>query len=358
VRDRAVLAGLTSAAWQSSFRTGLLSKLEPLLERTACSGAARIRTSMSQNNSAIVYVGLDVAKSCLQLDWPNQTKPFANDAKGHARILKLLRTCPQVQVICEASGGYERAVVRALQNAGVAISVVEAGRVRHFARARGQRAKTDPIDASVLSAYGRAIAPAPTPAPSELQVELVAATTRRLQLMHSFIAETNRSYHYTDKLSVRQSRQMLRLLEKQIEQCETAMTELIAADQKLKTKAQRLDAIPGVGPVTAATVLAQLPELGAISDEAAAALVGVAPYNRDSGDQQGQRHIAGGRADLRRAFYMAALSAIRCDKILKSFYLRLRQAGKKPKVAIVACMRKLVILMNRLLKNPQFELAT
>ena len=146
-------------------------------------------------------------------------------------------------------------------------------------------------------------------------------------------------------------------MEKQIEACDTAITELIAADQVLQAKADRLDAIPGVGTVTAATVLAELPELGRLSDEAASALVGVAPYNRDSGAVRGARHIAGGRAAVRCALYMAALSAVRYDAILKAFYLRLRAAGKKPKVALVACMRKLVVLMNRLLKNPHFQLA-
>jgi transposase len=357
VRERAVLAGPLSAAWQSSFRALLLSKLEPLLERSACSGAARIRTSMSQNNSSIVYVGLDVAKSSLQLDLPNQSQPLPNDPKGHARVLKLLRAFPHVQVICEASGGYERGIVHTLHSAGVLLSVVEAGRVRHFARAKGQRAKTDPIDASVLSAYGRAVAPAPTSAPTELQSRLAALSGRRLQLMQTLIAEGNRAEHYTDRLSVRQNRQLRRLLEKQIEECETAIAKLISSDKELESRAARLDAIPGVGAITAATVLAEVPELGRISNEAAAALVGVAPYNRDSGDQRGQRHIAGGRAVVRCALYMSALSAIRYDRILKTFYMRLRQAGKKPKVAVVACMRKLVVLMNRLLKNPQFQLA-
>ena len=157
---------------------------------------------------------------------------------------------------------------------------------------------------------------------------------------------------------MRQARQLFRLLEKQIEECDRAITELIAADEQLQAQAERLDAIPGVGAVTAATVLAQLPELGRLSDEAAAALVGVAPCNHDSGNKTGVRHIAGGRAGVRCAIYMAALTAVRHAAILKAFYLRLRAAGKKPKVALVACRRKLVILMNRLLKNPEFQLAS
>jgi transposase len=151
---------------------------------------------------------------------------------------------------------------------------------------------------------------------------------------------------------------LCRLLEKQIAACDAAIAQHIAADEKLHAHAQRLDAIPGVGAVTAATVLAEMPELGTLSDAAAAALVGVAPYNRDSGEQGGPRHIAGGRKALRCALYMATLSAVQFDPILKAFYTRLRLAGKKSKVALVAAMRKLVILMNRLLKNPHFQLAS
>jgi transposase len=312
---------------------------------------------MSQNNSPILYVGLDVAKASLQLDLAGQSHSLANDAKGQARLLKLLRDHPTAQLVCEATGGYEQPVVRALHAAAVPVSVVEAGRVRHFARAKGQRAKTDPIDAGVLSEYGRAFQPAPTAAPTAQQTRLAELSTRRLQLIQTRLAETNRAEHYLDKLCVRQSRQLLRTLEKQIEACDTALTELIAADERLQAKANRLDAIPGVGAVTAATVLAELPELGRIRDEAAAALAGVAPYNRDSGAVTGVRHIAGGRTAVRCALYMATLSAVRYDAILKAFYLKLRAAGKPPKVALVACMRKLVVLMNRLLKNPNFQLA-
>lgn len=313
---------------------------------------------MSQNNTPILYVGVDVAKSSLQLDLSGQSHSLTNDAKGHAQILKLLRRHPTAQVICEATGGYEQPLVRFLHAAQTPVSIVEAGRVRHFAKAKGLRAKTDPIDASLLSQYGRTFTPTPTAAPTATQARLSQLSNRRLQLLDTLIAETNRAAHYTDKLLLQQSRQLLGLLEKQVAACNLAIAQLIAADENLKTRAQRLDAIPGVGAITAATVLAQIPELGQISNQAAAALVGVAPYNRDSGDQTPTRHIAGGRKTVRCALYMAALSAVQFDTILKAFYQRLRLKGKKPKVALVACMRKLVVLMNRLLKNPNFILAT
>lgn len=313
---------------------------------------------MSPNNLPILYVGLDVAKSSLQLDLAGKSHLLTNDAKGHARLLKLLGQHPGAHVVCEASGGYEQPVLRVLHPAHQPLSLIEAGRVRHFAKAKGLRAKTDSLDASVLSLYGRTFQPAATPAPSAIQARLSELSHRRLQLLDTRIAETNRAAHYTDKLLLRQTRQLQQILEKQIAACDAEIAQLIAADPHLKSRAERLDAIPGVGSVTAASVLAQMPELGKISNAAASALAGVAPFNRDSGAHNGQRHIAGGRKALRCALYMAALSAVQFDPILKAFYLRLRTAGKKPKVALVAAMRKLVILMNRLLKNPQFQLAT
>jgi len=312
---------------------------------------------MSQNLPSILYLGLDVAKLTLQLDLAGQPHVLANDAKGHARLLKLLRGHPTAHLVCEATGGYEQPVVRVLHAAQIPVSIVEAGRVRHFAKAKGQRAKTDPIDAAILSEYGRTLQPAATAAPTAQQARLAELSTRRLQLLTTLTSESNRADHYTDKLAVRQARQLRHLLEKQIAACDRALAEIIAADATLKTKAERLETIPGVGTVVATTVLAELPELGQLSDAAIAALVGVAPYNRDSGKQTGGRQIAGGRGAARRVLYMAVLSAVRYDAILKAFYTRLRTNGKKPKVALVACIRKLVILMNRLLKNPEFQLA-
>lgn len=305
----------------------------------------------------ILYVGLDVAKLSLELHLKSRFHTLANDAKGHAQLLKLLRAHPLAHVICEATGGYEQPVVRVLQAAGIAVSVLEASRVRYFARAQGLRAKTDPIDAAVLSDYGRAVQPAAAQPPSPQQQALASLVQRRRQLIHLVAIERNHTEHYTDRFRVRQAGQLIRLLEKQIQQCDQAMAELIAQDSQLTHKAQRLKAIPGVGPVVALTVLAEMPELGKLTDQTAAALAGVAPYNRESGQQQKVRRIAGGRRSVRTALYMATLSAVRHDRILKEFYTRLRTAGKKPLVAITACMRKLIILMNRLLKNDLFQLA-
>jgi transposase len=312
---------------------------------------------MSQNNPPILHVGLDVAKLSLQLHLAGRFHSLANDAKGHAQLLKHLRGQPHAQVVCEATGGYEQAVVRALHTAGVPVSIVEAGRVRYFARAQGQRAKTDPIDAAILSAYGATFQPTATAPASPQQQQLADLSQRRRQLIQLLGTERNHAEHYTDAFRLRQSRQLAKALEKQITQCDEAITERIAQDPELARKAERLKAIPGVGPVVAATMLAEMPELGKLTTQTAAALAGVAPYNRDSGGQSGGRRINGGRGAVRCALYMATLSAVRYDRILKEFYLRLRAAGKKPLVAMTACMRKLVILMNRLLKNNDFQLA-
>ena len=312
---------------------------------------------MSQNNTAIVHVGLDVAKLSLQLHLAGRFHSLANDRKGHAQLLKLLRGHAGAHVVCEATGGYEQPVVRVLQAADIPVSILEAGRVRHFARAQGQRAKTDPIDAAVLTHYGVTFQPPPTPAVSAQQQRLADVSQRRRQLIHTRTMESNRAEHYTDPLCVRQHRQLQKTLEKQIEQCDQAITTLIAEDAGLAQKAKRLETIAGVGPVVAATVLAEMPELGKLNPQTAAALAGVAPYNHDSGALQGGRHISGGRRPVRCALYMATLSAVRHDRILKEFYTRLRTAGKKPLVALTACMRKLVVLMNRLLKNDKFQLA-
>lgn len=313
---------------------------------------------MSQNNTAILYAGLDVAKLTLELDVAGRIHSLANTPKGHAQLCKHLRAQPSVHVICEASGGYEQRVVQFLQASNLPVSLVEAARVRYFARAQGRRAKTDSIDATVLSAYGSSFQPAATPAPSPHQQRLADLTQRRLQLIQARNAERNHTEHYTDPLCVRQARLLLKTLDRQIAQCDETLAELVAADPALACKIGRLKAIPGVGPVVAITVLADMPELGQLNAQTAAALAGVAPYNRDSGGLKGVRYISGGRRTVRCALYMAALSAVRHDRILKDFYQRLRAAGKPAKVALTAVMRKLIILMNRLLKYPNFSLAT
>lgn len=320
--------------------------------------------SMSQNNNiTTLYAGIDIAKATLQLSLGGVAQNLGNDPKGHACILKRLSAAEaaqpgsQIHVILEATGGYEAALVKALHAAGRTLSVIQPSRVRHFANAKCKHAKSDPIDAEVLAAFGEAIQPPATPPQSAAQMHLAELVGRRAQLVETRTAELNRAAHYTDKVLRRQSRGLLALLERQIAQCDRAIAAQIAVDQTMTTRAARVQQVPGIGPVVAAVLQAQMPELGTLSDGEAAALAGLAPYNRDSGPWKGTRRIRGGRASVRCALYMAALSAVRHDPILREFYTRLCKAGKKPLVALTAAMRKLVVLLNRMLQKPNFILA-
>lgn len=318
---------------------------------------------MSQTKITILYAGIDVAKATLQVSLNGAAYSLANEAAGHARLLKLCgaaeKTQPdcRVHAIIEASGGYETALCRALHGAGRPLSLIPGARARHFASAKNEHAKTDPIDAEVLVAFGEAIKPAPTPPPSSAQIHLAELVARRAQLVETRTAELNRADHYTDKLLLRQSRALLALLDRQIAQCERASAAQIEADPAMKTRAARVQQVAGIGPIVAAVLQAQMPELGSLREGEAAALAGLAPYNRDSGPGKGARHVRGGRPAVRCALYMAALSAVRHDRILREFYTRLRAAGKKPLVALTAAMRKLIVLLNRMLRNPNFQLA-
>jgi transposase len=320
--------------------------------------------SMSQNNNNLTfYAGIDIAKATLELNVGGTSSSLTNEAKGHARILKLLAAAEaarpgyKIHVIVEATGGYEAALVEALHHAGRRVSVIQPSRVRHFANAKNKRAKSDPIDAAILAAFGEAIQPPPTPPPSAAQTHLVKLVGRRAQLLDTRTAELNRSAHYNDKLLRTQSRQLLALLTRQIAQCDRAIAAQLAADEAMKARAERVQQVPGIGPVVAAVLQAHLPELGSLKEGEAAALAGLAPYDRDSGPRKGPRRICGGRAPVRCALYMAALSAVRHDAILRDFYARLCAAGKKPLVALTAAMRKLVELLNHMLSKPTFKLA-
>jgi len=305
-----------------------------------------------------VYAGLDIAKASLQLHLQSQSYDLPNTTEGHAQLHKRLGTVPGVHVICEATGGYERAVVAVLHAALVPVSVINPARVRQFARASGELAKTDPIDAAVLTAFGQAFTPQATAPRPATEIKMAALVTRRAQLLELRVAEEQRADTCTEAALGKLFPRWLAQVEKQITKVEALIEELLHEQTKLAAQVQRLDDITGVGRLTAVTVLATMPELGQLNRRQAAALAGLAPYNRDSGKWAGQRHISGGRADVRRGLYMAALSASRSNHLLKPFYDRLIAAGKPAKVALTAVMRKLIVLMNHLLKTPEFALAT
>lgn len=311
---------------------------------------------MNQNLTT-VYAGLDIAKASLQLDLQSKASDWSNTPTGHQQLIKRLASIPNIQVVCEATGGYERPVVAALHAAGIPVSVLNPARVRQFARASGKLAKTDPIDAAMLNAFGCAFRPEPTPPRTAVEIKMAALVTRRTQLLDLRVAEAQRADSCVDTSLRKLFKTWLSQIEKQIIKIEELIEALLAEQTKLATQVQRLDDIIGVGRITAVTVLATVPELGQLNRRQAAALAGLCPYNRDSGQWAGQRRISGGRSEVRRALYMAALAASRNNRLLKSFHQRLIAAGKPAKVALTAVMRKLIVLMNHLLKNPNFSLA-
>jgi transposase len=306
---------------------------------------------MYHTKEELVYVGVDIAKACLDAAVGNEKRRFTNDTLGHRELIQWIKQMEgSVQVICEPSGGYERSLVRALVGAQLKISLVPANRVRQFARARGILAKTDRIDAKLLCAFGEAMQPG-TISTSQLQQEhLRELEAQRRHLTHLLVMEQNRAARMSDLCVCKLNRRLITQIKKQIEQLDLLIEHQIKTSPELSTKAQKLTAISGVGARTAALLLAQMPELGQLNRREVAALVGVAPFNRDSGRMRGKRAIYGGRRSVRHGLYMAALVAARHNPILRGFYLRLRAGGKPAKVALTATMRKLLIVLNSALK--------
>ena len=299
----------------------------------------------------LVYLGVDIAKAYLDAALGNEKRRFSNDALGHRQLINWIKQMlAPVQVICEPSGGYERALVRVLARAGVKISLVPANRVRQFARAAGILAKTDRIDAKLLCAFAEAMQPGTISASQLEQEHLRELESQRRHLTHLLVMEQNRAARMSDLCVCKLNRRLINQIKKQIEQLDLLIEAQIKASPELSTKAQKLTAISGVGARTAALLLAQMPELGQLNRREVAALVGVAPFNRDSGRMRGKRAIYGGRRPVRHGLYMAALVAARHNPILRGFYLRLRAAGKPAKVALIATMRKLLIVLNSALK--------
>lgn len=254
----------------------------------------------------------------------------------------------------EASGGYERELVRMAQQSAVPLSVVNPRQVRDFARGVGRLAKSDPIDAEMLARFGAAVNPPPDAVPTAAELALQELLSARQQLVEQRTVLLQQQAQHLNSIVRRLDRARLKLLQRQIAQLELAIGSILEEQSALKQKVERLQQVKGVGLITAATCVALCPELGSLSRGQTAALVGVAPYDDDSGTRRGWRHIAGGRPRLRRALYMAAISAIRSNPILRPFYQQLRQRNKPSKVALVAVIRKLAILLNQLLRNPAF----
>lgn len=313
---------------------------------------------MSTNNP-ILHVGLDIGKTSLQVHLRNQNFSLPNSPDGHAKLIAQLEAVPEpLLVVCEATGGFEQSVVAACHQAGIPIVVVEPARVRHFARACALRAKTDRIDAQLLAEFGRRTTPVAQQPLNQHTLALRELVRHRLQLQDMMQTVSQHSRHLTLTPLRRQNALLLRQLRTHLRKLQLQIDALLAEEALLGHKAQSLQEVPGVGPKTATTLLSELPELGTLNRGQAAALAGVAPHARDSGRWKGKRFIGGGRPLARKALYMAALVASRYHPTLKVTYQRLIQRGKPAKVALTALMRKLVILLNSLLKNLSLPLAT
>jgi transposase len=308
-------------------------------------------------NPTILYLGIDIAKSHLDLDLPSPNERFPNTVEGVAQLLACLPA--QTHLVCEATGGYEKTLLQAAWTVGRPISLVTPLRVRAYARSRGQLAKTDRLDKGVLSAFGRERQPAASIQPSSTRIHLRALLRAREYVLDLQRRECNHVEHLADYPALlAQTAERSALLARQLSDLENQIRAVVQADPNTKTQITRLETINGVGEVTAWTVWADLPELGTLTPGQAASLAGLAPYARDSGQQNGARHIQSGRATLRRVLYMAAIAASQHNPVLKEVYRRLREKGKAAKVALIAIARKLIEVMNLLIKNPSFTLAS
>ena len=298
------------------------------------------------------FVGIDLSQAHLDvaLSAPKQFWTVANNATGRNVLIKRLKPLKPQIVVLEASGGLERPVAQALRAVGLPVAVVNPRRVRDFARASGILAKTDRLDAAVLARFAQMMEPEAQPEPDEAQTQLKELLLRRRQLLGMITAERNRRRTAPPWMQA-ELEEHLAWLQERLE----ALDERIKALQQLSSawreRTALLESVPGVGAVTSATLLGCLPELGQLDNKRIAALVGLAPFNRDSGTLRGRRTIWGGRAMVRSALYMSAVSAIRHNEVIRAFYTRLRAAGKAAKVALVACMRKLLVILNAMVKH-------
>jgi len=299
-----------------------------------------------------VCVGIDVSKSRLDVALGLRSELFsvANDFDGIRTISQRLGKLSVTRVVVEATGGLETALVAELGLAGLPVVVVNPRQVRDFARAIGQLAKTDRLDARVLALFGERIRPQLRPLPTEQERELKALVVRRRQVIEMMVAERNRLAG-APKVVQRQLRSHIDWLLKQLRRLDHDLDQALRNSPLWCEQQDLLKSVPGVGPVLCATVLSALPELGQLNRKQIAALVGLAPLAWDSGTLRGHRMVWGGRGSVRAVLYMSTLVAVRHNPTLKAFYLRLRSAGKPPKVALVAAMRKLLTILNAMLKN-------
>jgi len=304
-------------------------------------------------SAEITFVGIDVSKGTLDVHLLPQDDAFTvpNTHEGLDVIVARLKTCTRCLIVLEATGGYEIPVAASLDDSGFDVAVVNPRQIRDFARCLGQLAKTDRIDAAVIARFAQATRPEPKPAPSAERLMLKELITRRRQLLEMRTADQNRRATVRSAQVRKDLDEHIQWLNRRIGRLDKELGEVIRKSPLWREKEDLLRSVPGVGRVLARTLLAGVPELGRANRREIAKLVGVAPLNRDSGKMRGRRTIWGGRGSIRAVLYMATLAATRCNPVIAPLYQRLMAAGKEFKVAITACMRKLLILLNSILKT-------
>ena len=311
-------------------------------------------TGPERPNPETTYVGLDISKSRLDSAVADGSpREDANSPEGRAAFIRHVARLANPRVICEATGGYESLLVELLHQNNIALAVVNPRQVRDFAKGVGCDAKTDSIDARVLARFGQVVQPAPQAAQSEDQLKLGALVERRRQLVDLINQEQNRLQQTRDRDIRKSIDTVLKELKKQLKSMDERIDTAIKADQINARRVEILQSVKGLGPVTVSTFVAELPELGQLNRHQVAKLVGVAPINNDSGQSNGKRKAAGGRSTVRRTLYMATLVATRFNTQIRTFYQRLVAKGKPKKVALTAAMRKLLTILNTLIRTDQ-----
>ena len=310
-------------------------------------------------SSKIVHVGIDVSKAILDIDpFDNKPAQVKNTSAGINKLIQRITAHPDfVIVCCEASGGYEKLLCAMLASAGIQIACVNARRVRSFAESRGILAKTDAIDARVLSEFSKTNQPRIISSVPNWLNELKALLIRRDDLQEIRKAEKSHLDPLPHATAAKMIRKHIRQLTASIKEIEVAIKELVKSYDDLTLKVKRLTAVKSFGLIAAVSLLAFIPELGCVTDNQAAALAGLAPYNRDSGTKQGKRMVFGGRSRVRRALYMPSVGATTSNPIFAEVYTRLKSNGKPGKVALTAVMRKMVVLANRIIGDPDFQVS-
>ena len=302
---------------------------------------------------ALSFIGIDVSKSSLDIAVDPPAEPFScpNHQSSFPQLIARLTALRPQLIVLEATAGFEIPVTAALAAADLPVVVVNPRQVRHFAKATGKLAKTDRLDASLLAQFARAVRPQLREIKTAAARELEQMLLRRRQLVEMLVGENNRLALTTSSKIKQEISRHVEWLEQSIQRMDDELKRVLQSSPHWREKEDLLRSVPGVGPVLSCTLLAQMPELGKLTGKQIAALAGLAPLNCDSGDRRGERHIQGGRAGVRAVLYMSAMSARRYNPVIKSFYERLVKAGKKPKVALTACMRKLLTILNAMVKS-------